>query len=185
MTDYKKLYEDAIFRINKWVEGSEIIDPKEVAEFVFPELKESDDEKIRKAILELVRQSSEVLDKQNQNNMIAWLEKQKTLTNEEFEQGKNDVLWCIKQAKKYAKDENEFGTCWFAEQWLEKQGEKLPVGFYYVDSNGNKYFSDTFKNGNFTFHVEKYEQILSNSSNIGNKNKNKIKYEYRRKIERN
>jgi hypothetical protein len=37
---------------------------------------ESEDEKIRKAILELVRQSSEVLDKQNQNNMIAWLEKQ-------------------------------------------------------------------------------------------------------------
>ena len=35
-----------------------------------------DDERIRKAIIELVRQSSEVLDKQNQNNMIVWLEKQ-------------------------------------------------------------------------------------------------------------
>ena len=45
-------------------------------ESIFPELKESKDEKIRKAILALVRQSSEVLDKQNQNNMIAWLEKQ-------------------------------------------------------------------------------------------------------------
>ena len=25
MENYKKLYEDAIFRMNKWVEGSEII----------------------------------------------------------------------------------------------------------------------------------------------------------------
>lgn len=38
--------------------------------------KEGDDERIRKAILELVKQSSEILGKQNQNNMIAWLEKQ-------------------------------------------------------------------------------------------------------------
>ena len=43
---------------------------------IFPELRESEDERIRKAILELVRQSSEVLGKQNQNNMITWLEKQ-------------------------------------------------------------------------------------------------------------
>jgi len=44
---------------------------------LFPELREeSEDERIRKAILELVKQSSAILDKQNQNNMIAWLEKQ-------------------------------------------------------------------------------------------------------------
>ena len=43
---------------------------------IIPELKGNEDEDIKKAILELVRQSSEVLDKQNQNNMIAWLEKQ-------------------------------------------------------------------------------------------------------------
>lgn len=55
---------------------------------------------------------------------------------------------------------------WIA--WIEKQGEKLPVGFYYVDSNGNKYFSDTFKNGNFTFHVEKDEQISANSAKTCN-----------------
>ena len=43
---------------------------------IFPELCESEDERVRKAILELVKQSSEILDKQNQNNMINWLEKQ-------------------------------------------------------------------------------------------------------------
>jgi len=51
-------------------------DQKYVLESLFPELRKSEDERIRKAILELVRQSSEVLDKQNQNNMISWLERQ-------------------------------------------------------------------------------------------------------------
>ena len=49
---------------------------KATLERIFPELKESEDEKIRKGILELVRQSSEILDKQNQNKMIAWLDMQ-------------------------------------------------------------------------------------------------------------
>ena len=41
-----------------------------------PELKESEDERIRKAILELVKQSSHILNPMNQKSMIAWLEKQ-------------------------------------------------------------------------------------------------------------
>ena len=45
-------------------------------EYIFPELKESKDERIRKAILELVRQSSDILENKNQIQMIAWLEKQ-------------------------------------------------------------------------------------------------------------
>ena len=114
MADYKKLYEDAIFRMNKWVEGSEIIDPKEVAEFVFPELKESEDEKIRKEIIDFV------------------------VGNTISKDGRREIYLA----------------------WLEKQSEKLPVGFYYVNSEGKKFYSDTFKYGDFTFHVENQgEQI--------------------------
>lgn len=42
--------------------------------------------------------------------------------------------------------------------WLEKQGEKLPVGFYYVNSEGKKFYSDTFKYGDLTLHVEKQDE---------------------------
>ena len=42
--------------------------------------------------------------------------------------------------------------------WLEKQGEKLPAGFYYVNSEGKKFYSDTFKYGDITLHVEKQDQ---------------------------
>ena len=40
------------------------------------EPKESEDERIRKAILELVKQSSHILNPMNQKSMIAWLERQ-------------------------------------------------------------------------------------------------------------
>ena len=45
---------------------------------IFPELAESEGEKIRKGIYELVKQSSEILEKKNQESMLAWLEKQKS-----------------------------------------------------------------------------------------------------------
>lgn len=62
---------------------------------IFPVLKVSEDERIRKAILELVKQSSEVLDKQNQNNMIAWLEKLGKDTHAEL--GHQEVVKTNKQ----------------------------------------------------------------------------------------
>lgn len=51
---------------------------------LFPELKENkepDDEKVRKGLIELVKQSSEILEKKNQEQMIDWLEKQGEHTN--------------------------------------------------------------------------------------------------------
>lgn len=123
MTDYKKLYEEALKRARDLHDNHTYGEPQNwwTCEKIFPELKESEDERVRKEIQSAIKQ----------------LDKDSTICG-----------------KKY--DYNQ----WLA--WLEKQGEKLPVGFYYVDSNGNKYFSDTFKNGNFTFHVEKGEQIPAN-----------------------
>lgn len=51
MKNYKEKYEQAMLRMDKWVQGSEIIDPREVAEFVFPEFKESEDERIKVQLL--------------------------------------------------------------------------------------------------------------------------------------
>lgn len=78
MEDYKEKYEQAMLRMNKWVEGSEIIEPKEVAEFVFPELKKSEDDKIREWIINYLEvrlpDAGEFLDEYIK--AIAWLEKQ-------------------------------------------------------------------------------------------------------------
>lgn len=61
--------------------------------------------------------------------------------------------------------------------WLEKQGEKLPVGFYYVNSEGKKFYSDTFKYGDVTLHVEKpdkQEQLYIRFGEIPTDEKSKI-----------
>ena len=78
MEDYKKKYEQAMLRMNKWAEGSEIIEPKEVAEFIFPELKESEDERIRKSLIEYIKgiTSWNYFLGISKEQMISWLEKQ-------------------------------------------------------------------------------------------------------------
>lgn len=76
--DYEEKYEQAMFRMNKWAEGSEITDPKEVAEFVFPELKENEDERIRKSLIEHIKgiTSWNYFLGISKEQMLAWLEKQ-------------------------------------------------------------------------------------------------------------
>ena len=74
--DYKEKYEQAMLRMNKWVEGSEIIEPKEVAEFIFPELKESEDEKIRKELIEKVKETPACIGFNDKKAVLSWFEKQ-------------------------------------------------------------------------------------------------------------
>lgn len=129
---------------------------------IFPELSESDDEKVRKALVKYFTLSDEHAYNEacgvSYKDIVAWLEKQKELTSDEEKQGKEDVLWCINQAKKYAKDENEMGTCWFAEKWLEKQGDSATPQVYetkngevitYSESEGYKVVEPKFKVGDW------------------------------------
>ena len=65
---------EAIAIVKQMVADGQI--SQDVAEKYFPELKESEDEKIRKRLIELVKQSSDLLYPPNQKSMLAWLEKQ-------------------------------------------------------------------------------------------------------------
>ncbi len=40
---------------------------------------------------------------------------------EEDETAFGDLMWCIEQAKKSAKDENDMGNVWFAENWVKNR----------------------------------------------------------------
>ena len=41
--------------------------------------------------------------------------------SEEDEAAFGDLMWCIEQARKSAKDENDMGDIWFAENWLKNR----------------------------------------------------------------
>ena len=118
-----KAYDKAIEKIKYVMDrGVEPILNKADLQSIFPELMETNDGQSKKWILEYLYDGLRKSDEQFKGQFkaaIAWLEKQKRLTTEEYEQGKEDVLWCIEQAKKHSKDENEMGTCWFAEKWLK------------------------------------------------------------------
>lgn len=114
--DYEKKYKEALERAKKFKEHLLEINDEGYAheiDCMFPELKESEDEKVRKALIDLIY---------------------KIYANTSY-------ITCDEHERMLA--------------WLEKQGEKLPVGFYYVNSEGKKFYSDTFKYGNVTLHVEK------------------------------
>ena len=143
---------------------------------IFPELSESDDEKVRKALVKYFTLSDEHAYNEtcgvSYKDIVAWLEKQKELTSDEEKQGKEDVLWCINQAKKYAKDENEMGTCWFAEKWLEKQGDSAIPQVYetkngevitYSESEGYKVVEPKFKNGQWIVWKDKCYKVNYNA----------------------
>lgn len=121
--DYEKAYKEALERAKNIDSlNREYITPKEAIEYLFPQLKESEDEKIRKWIYNYIERVGKTWGKQpiTYTQILAWLEKQKPLEwGEEDETALQDALWCIEQARKQAKDENDMGTCWFAERWLK------------------------------------------------------------------
>lgn len=84
--DYKKAYEEALERAKRWADGTlqpERTTPQGVCETIFPELAESEDERIRKAIIELLKEfgRDDTGIGENTKCMIAWLEKKKEPEN--------------------------------------------------------------------------------------------------------
>jgi len=97
MEDYKKKYEEALERAKKYNIDGLTLTVKEVIEHIFPEFKKSKDDMIREALLELVKQSSHILNPMKQKSMIAWLERQSKenmieALRSEYEKGKFDAL---------------------------------------------------------------------------------------------
>jgi len=79
--NYEKAYKEALERMKSWARGEHpecFSEAKKAAEFIFPELKESEDEKIRKSLIDLIKG----IDSWNyflgisREQMISWLEKQ-------------------------------------------------------------------------------------------------------------
>lgn len=103
---------------------------------IIPELKENEDERIRKMLIyqmerwheagyewdaerkELRKLSqSEVTKMDGQEQKSAWSEKD--------EAGLSDTLWAIQQARAIAKDENDMGNLWYAEKWLKSLKDRV------------------------------------------------------------
>ena len=130
MEDYKKKYEDALGRANAKIETYNHLGNasgvKSICE-IFPELKESEDERVRKSIIDLVEK--QMPKSENKKWMIAWLEKQgkkidvienfdtefekqvshlvASTINKEYEYTSDFIKWTANVLLNYAKHELE------------------------------------------------------------------------------
>lgn len=102
--DYKKKFEDFLDKMQGLLDSAKkqghIIVRVEDIENTFPELKESEDEKIRKGIIRCVK--GNMPDNDSRKKYIAWLEKQyqkETTWNKEDEKNVNNILYVFNQLK--------------------------------------------------------------------------------------
>lgn len=169
-----KAYDEALKVLHKY-DGAHIMFTQDLKEEMFPELKESEDERIRKALIEFVKsrggfkqeyiawlenkaEQKPAWSKEDENHIDSLLERLKGLCRNEFIRTRfainededwlksikdrvlpqpkqewneedeiyiSDVLWCVEQARKVAKDENDMGTTWCAENWLKSIKDRI------------------------------------------------------------
>lgn len=76
-----KAYDEALVRMKSWVKGEHpecFTEAQKAAEFIFPEPKESEDERIRKDIIRVLKGEISFVSEKENEKFIAWLEKQGT-----------------------------------------------------------------------------------------------------------
>lgn len=117
-----KRYDEAIQRAGQFMKTPYLENSDDVVGFIFPELKDSEDERIRKSLIDMLKN-----DEKHYLKEIAWLEKQKTSeealqylreNHSSSEMSDFQVAMNIAVAKAYDKGYND---------GLEKQGEQKPV----------------------------------------------------------
>lgn len=90
MDNYKEKYEQALLAMRRYNEAGIIEDC--YAESIFPELKESEDERIRKALIEHFRWNvHQILNDFNNKEVLTWLEKQGEIIKEWSEMKMNNI----------------------------------------------------------------------------------------------
>ena len=168
-----KRYDEAIEKARNIVNSINVgLIGKNSFEAVFPELKESEDEKIRKELLQIAKESEDtfymVMTPSKRKRLIDWLENQNkkaepiagfvsefekqvshliaSAINREHEYNKGYVKWAAQSLIEYAKRE------------IEKQGEQKPadkiepkfkVGDWVVNKFGDVWHIDSFDKKNY------------------------------------
>lgn len=124
MEDYKEKYEQAIENIKKIKDANK--DNKELVDFIeykYPELKDSEDEKIRKEIISWLQNTEgQVLPIDRYNAALTWLEKQ----------GHDGKMWIyrdvyLKEKEQLVQDGIDDVLQHPQKYGLEKQGEQKPA----------------------------------------------------------
>lgn len=114
--DYEKAYKEALER-SRQVHTTNIDENKKSSEYIFPELKESEEEKIRKALIKYLDalDDNEIRYGVSFKDMRTWLEKQGEQKHVEQDTEINDLWVYIREWNdkfgRLPKDEDELAAC--------------------------------------------------------------------------
>lgn len=134
--DYEKMYKEALERARKWANGDygyNVCDkPKDIAGYVFPELKESEDAKIKKIIKASLQsyfngKLSEGTNDVDYATCLTWLEKQKPAEwSEEDEKMVSGLLSIVEDWYNSQSQEEKayYGDCGYI-NWLKSLRPQL------------------------------------------------------------
>lgn len=94
--DYEKAYKAVLKTATQWIKDGCTDKEKICLECVFPELRESEDERIRRELIEYLRGDLDDITTDDTDRWIAYLEKQKEqkpISQEDFDTAKHEALW--------------------------------------------------------------------------------------------
>lgn len=126
--NYEKKYKEALEKARQFSERPLQEDSSSIVEYIFPELKESEDEKIRKALIRF-HKSTINIDGVNGEKIVAWLEKQ----------GGSSKEWTISDAATFKEliDFLENGTAKLQHD-LTRYANWLKIQFTPIEKQGKK-----------------------------------------------
>ena len=131
--DYEKAYKAVLQTATQWIKDGCTDKEKICLECVFPELRESEDERIRKKLYNTVMgtpNDSTWFDGTSKEAMLAWLEKQEGKADSFTDDGERIRKWLIEyfsSIKDTVWIHRNTITCEQILAWLEKRKERKPV----------------------------------------------------------
>lgn len=108
--NYEQKYKEALEKARQFSEHPLQEDSSSIVEYIFPELKETEDEKIRKAVIEMIHDTPNIECEENYNvrkeDALAWLEKQGEQKPVEWNERDERVLTEIINDVKFTQSKN-------------------------------------------------------------------------------
>ena len=168
MEDFKNKYDEALERARKIHNDTEFEYEREMMEEVFPELSESEDEKIRKELIKFVKVNIPY-----EERYIAWLEKQKESDdNTKHDKEKIDIFKVqrickyLNEVKKYCGDINEIRECidWLKSFVKSSKEPKIQNGKRYICTNSHMYASHKWIKNDVYTAVDDYTLFIQGTA---------------------
>ena len=130
--DYEKAYKAVLKTATQWINDGCTDKEKICLECVFPELRESEDERMMSRIIDGFKNFSRSASKWNNipvEEVITWLEKQKEqkpISQEDFDTAKHEALWEEQKPAEWKdyKDKVNIPYCSSEQEW-SKEDEKM------------------------------------------------------------